>query len=121
MQAPISFQPRSRNPVSNAERQRQFRERNPGYYGRRHRKRKQQFVVSAAAKQVALAMGLTESAATAVGYLVAVKEVHLLLAIAQAKRPLMLPAPAETLRIPGVNAIPTRAELAAMTAERAAS
>jgi hypothetical protein len=39
-------------------------------------------------------------------------------AIAQAKRPLMLPAPAETVRIPGVNAIPTRDELAAMAEER---
>ncbi|MGI9014356.1 MAG: hypothetical protein ACR2GY_08920 [Phycisphaerales bacterium] len=29
-------------PVSNTERQRQFRERNPGYYGRLHRKRKEQ-------------------------------------------------------------------------------
>ncbi|MGI9013721.1 MAG: hypothetical protein ACR2GY_05655 [Phycisphaerales bacterium] len=28
--------------MSNTERQRQFRERNPGYYGRLHRKRKEQ-------------------------------------------------------------------------------
>jgi hypothetical protein len=27
-------------PMSNTERQRRFRERNPGYYGRLHRKRK---------------------------------------------------------------------------------
>lgn len=29
-----------RPPMSNAERQREFRKRNPGYYGRLHRKRK---------------------------------------------------------------------------------
>lgn len=84
------FQPKRRgNAMSNTERQRQFRLRNPGYYGRLHRARKARIDAALAAK-----------------------------AAAEAQTPLLLPAPAETIRIPGVNAIPTREELAAMKAER---
>lgn len=104
--------------MTNAERQRQFRERNPGYYGRLHRKRKEQGVVFARAKQAALVMGLAESAAVAVAGQVAFRQLNLLVAIAKVKRPLMLPAPVEALRIPGVNAIPTRAELDALRAKQ---
>ncbi len=40
MTGPVFPQLKRCGPVSNTERQRQFRERNPGYYGRLHRKRK---------------------------------------------------------------------------------
>lgn len=53
--------------MSNCERQRLFRERNPGYYGRLHRKRKAEMLAMRAAR----------------------------LATAAAKQPLMLPAPME--------------------------
>lgn len=76
--------------MSNTERQRQFRERNPGYYGRLHRKRNAAMHASIAA----------EHAMAAVTVVV--------------REPLMLPAPVETIRIPGVNAIPTPQEMLAM-------
>jgi hypothetical protein len=121
MVLPISLQPRPRSRAkSNAERQREFRKRNPGYYGRLHRKRKQELVVFAAAHRVATVMGLSRTAATEVAFRVANRQENLLLAIAQAKRPLMLPAPAETVRVPGVNAIPTREELADIRARSVA-
>lgn len=69
--------------MTNTERQRQFRERNPGYYGRLHAKRQAQ--VDALSIQMATAQ------------------------VQATKPPLMLPAPIE--RIPGINTIPTMAEL----------
>jgi hypothetical protein len=90
------FQPKRRPaPVSNTERQRQFRLRNPGYYGRLHRARDAQIDAALAAKAAMETL--------------------------MQKALLCLPAPAEQIRIPGVNAIPTREELAAMQAERAAA
>ncbi|MEM1011133.1 MAG: hypothetical protein AAGI46_02800 [Planctomycetota bacterium] len=51
MQSMPVFQPRGTHPpMSNTERQRQFRERNPGYYGRLHRKRKAERLARLAAK-----------------------------------------------------------------------
>jgi hypothetical protein len=69
--------------MSNTERQRKFRERNPGYYGRLHAKRKLEIEAMAAARAAAQA----------------------------APAPLMLPAPIETIQMPGLTAIPTLAEL----------
>jgi hypothetical protein len=97
--------------MSNTERQRRFRERNPGYYGRLHRKRKQELLVFADAQRAALATGLTQSAAMKVAYQVACNQVNFLQAMAQVKRPLMLPAPVEQMLIPGLNAIPTREQM----------
>src|SRR5687767_11414339 len=78
-------------PMSNAERQRQFPEGNPGYYGRLHAKRRAA-VRAMVAERVAAAQ---------------------VAAAAPAKRaPLLLPAPVEMLLIPGLDAIPaTLAEL----------
>jgi hypothetical protein len=68
-------------PMSNAERQRQFRKRNPGYYGRLHARRR------AEGKALAAQRAAAEQ-------LVAVRPA-----------PLMLPAPVEVLLIPGMNVI----------------
>jgi hypothetical protein len=67
--------------MSNGERQRQFRKRNPGYYGRLHRKRNAQIAAMQAQRE-------------AVAQILAVKP-----------EPLMLPAPVETIEIPGMNMI----------------
>ena len=73
-----SFQPRGTHPAtSNTERQREFRERNPGYYGRLHRKRK--------AERLAHRAGVEFAAA-----------------LTRATKVLMLPAPVETIEIPGM-------------------
>jgi hypothetical protein len=82
--------------MSNTERQRQFRERNPGYYGRLHAKRRAAETAALEAKRVAL------QAQAAV-----VK-----------REPLLLPAPAVTIEIPGINSIPTNATVAEMVAVR---
>lgn len=82
----------SRPPMSNTERQRAFRERNPGYYGRLHRQRK--------AEQRAFV-----AAHNAAKQLVALKPM-----------PLMLPAPAEDPAMAALNAL--KASLASR-AERA--
>jgi len=82
-------------PKSNAERQREFRERNPGYYGRLHRKRK--------AEMLAL---LAQRASAEV--------------VVAKREPLMLPAPVETIEIPGmttIQAIPTREAIARLKGE----
>jgi hypothetical protein len=51
---PISFIPRrTGNAKSNAERQREFRERNPGYYGRLHAKRRAECKARVAARVAA--------------------------------------------------------------------
>jgi hypothetical protein len=76
-------------PVSNAERQRQFRERNPGYYGRRKAKER------AASKAWAAARVAEVDAVTAILY-------------AYTTQPLMLPAPVEPIEIPGMTTIPLR-------------
>lgn len=65
--------------VSNTERQRAFRQRNPGYYGRLHRKRKAELLAHRAAV-VALEKQRALEAARAL----------------PAKLPLMLPAPGES-------------------------
>lgn len=52
-----------RGPVSNTERQRQFRERNPGYYGRLRRKRKA--AVEALSAQLAAQEALQDAPAMA--------------------------------------------------------
>ena len=79
------FQAQRRPPMSNAERQRQFRKRNPGYYGRLHRARNAAIDASLAAR-----VALT-TAPTAV--------------------PLALPAPAECFAFEDRATIPTPAEL----------
>jgi hypothetical protein len=80
-----AFQPRRRNPKTNAERQREFRERNPGYYGRLKAKQR-------AAEKVRFEVYVATKA------------------ILNAYRtiPLMLPAPVEPIEIPGVTTIPRR-------------
>jgi hypothetical protein len=72
-------------PESNLERQRRFRERNPGYYTRANRARR------AAERQAQEARVLAAMRAMGFG-------AH--------REPLMLPAPVEVLEIPGMNAIP---------------
>jgi hypothetical protein len=72
-------------PTSNTERQRQFRERNPGYYGRLHRRQKAEIDARLAAKALAAA----EVAVTVTR-----------------REPLMLLAPVEMIEIPGMNVIP---------------
>jgi len=67
--------------MSNTERQRKFRERNPGYYGRLHRKRKAEVAAFASARK-------------AIAATIAVK-----------REPLMLPAPVEVLVFPGLKTI----------------
>ena len=67
-------------PMSNNERQRLFRERNPGYYGRLHAKRRAAVRALAAARAAA--------------------------AILVKPAPVMLPAPVEVIEIPGMTTIP---------------
>lgn len=74
--------------MTNTERQREFRKRNPGYYGRLHRARKAAIVARLEAMKVQQAV------------VVAVAE--------PVKVPLMLPAPAIVFEFPGINALPTR-------------
>jgi hypothetical protein len=80
-------------PMSNLERQRQFRERNPGYYGRLHARRR-------AETEARLEMKRLEAAQAKVAR----------------RQPLMLPAPVETIEIPGMNVIPALHELQALQA-----
>jgi hypothetical protein len=68
-------------PMSNAERQRQFRERNPGYYGRLHRKRKAEVMALIAARTAAAE------------------------AMAARPAPLMLPAPVEDPAMAALDAL----------------
>jgi hypothetical protein len=65
-------------PISNAERQRQFRERNPGYYGRLHAKRRAALRAFTAQKNAAAQ------------------------AMAARREQLLLPAPVEVVEIPGM-------------------
>jgi len=72
-------------PMSNTERQRRFRERHPGYYGRLHRKRR-------AGTKAMLARQRAEARAKAQAE--AEAEAHAQTNVAVVKRvPLMLPAP----------------------------
>ena len=71
--------------VSNTERQRQFRQRNPGYYGRLKARER-----AACKARVAAAQGVAEI-------------LH-----AYRTQPLMLPAPVEPIEIPGMTTIPLR-------------
>jgi len=75
--------------MSNTERQRQFRKRNPGYYGRLHAKRR----AESDARLYAMAMQQAQ------------------LAQLPAPVPLMLPAPVETFLFEDRATIPTLAEL----------
>ena len=85
MQGMPTFQPRGFHPpVSNTERQRQFRERNPGYYARIQAKKR------AASKAYVAAMRQRERAIAAM--------------LAKSKQ-LLLPAPVELPAIPGMNSI----------------
>ena len=86
--------------MSNAERQRQFRLRNPGYYGRLHRRRR------AATKAAALEV----TKALAAQFLTAKQAA----AEAVQRQPLLLPAPVEAIEIPGMSTIPTMAAIRAM-------
>jgi len=71
--------------MTNTERQRQFRKRNPGYYGRLHAKRRAQ------SKPTLYAMAMQQAE--------------------PARAPLMLPAPVETFLFEDRATIPTLAEL----------
>ena len=71
-------------PMSNVERQRRFRERNPGYYGRFHARQRAAIDASIQPKRLAAAQQ----------------------AAVPQRQLLMLPAPVELLEIPGLNAIP---------------
>ncbi|HEY0008807.1 MAG TPA: hypothetical protein VGB55_08800 [Tepidisphaeraceae bacterium] len=82
----IVFFPKRRNPRSNTDRQRDFRERNPGYYGRLHRARRAAMMAAAEARRA--------------GHAEAVR-------VEAARVPLALPAPVE----PFLFVIPTMAEL----------
>ena len=79
---------RPARPTSNTERQRQFRERNPGYYGRLHARRRE--VIKALRQQIAAAE-----------------------ATAARREPLALPAPVERVEIPGMT-IPATAAIPAL-------
>jgi hypothetical protein len=73
-----SFGVRRKAPTSNAERQREFRERHPGYYQRLHAKRRAEIKAALLAAQAA----------------------------AEARTPLALPAPVEAILIRGMTTIP---------------
>jgi len=75
-------------PMSNAERQREFLRRHPGYYQRYTARRR---AVAKAAREMLPAL-LAPMPAEAE-------------AVAQKRRLLMLPAPVETIQIPGMNTI----------------
>src|SRR3989442_7384483 len=101
MVPPKTFHVRRPNPMSNAERQRRFREDHPGYYARLQAQRRGP-LKAARAKIKAMQAELFAAE----------------LAAAAAKRePLLLPAPVEMIEIPGMNtigAIPLREELAVL-------
>jgi hypothetical protein len=89
MQNLPTFLPRGTHPpVSNTERQREFRRRNPGYYGRL--KAKERALTKARVEAILLAQ---RQAAAVVS-----------------KPVLMLPAPAVVIELPGINTIPARPE-----------
>ena len=76
-------------PMSNIERQRRFRERHPGYYGRLHRKRRA-FIKAILAQRGAEANAQAQAEAHAQAELLA----HAKAIVASCNRvPLMLPAP----------------------------
>jgi len=79
-----------RRPKSNAERQREFRQRHPGYYQRLHAKRRAAVRAIRAQREFVTAFAMQISS----------------VAVYRA-----LPAPVETIVIPGVNAIPTMREV----------
>ena len=99
----MMFQPRRKgNAVSNTERQRQFRERHPDYYRRLQAQRR-------APLKALRAKIKAEQAERFAVEMAAMK-----------REPLMLPAPVETIEIPGmttIEAIPTREEMARLQAE----
>ena len=93
-------------PKTNAERQRDFRERHPGYYARLQAQRR------APIKAMRAKMKAMQAELFAAEQAKLVK-----------REPLMLPAPVETIEIPGmttIDAIPTREELAQLRETTAA-
>ena len=76
--------------MSNAERQRRFRKRHPGYYARLHG-RKRAAAKAAVARHIAAAQAATVAAATPEP-----------LALPARPEPLMLPTPVEVVEIPGM-------------------
>jgi hypothetical protein len=81
--------------MTNSERQRRFRERHPGYYQRLHARKRAALQASAKARRTAM---IAEQATQ--------------------REPLLLPAPAVTIEIPGINGIPTNTAVAEMVAVR---
>jgi hypothetical protein len=82
-------------PMTNAERQREFRLRNPDYYRLLQAKRRAPLKAARAARRREMAAGARVAA------------------ILHAYRtlPLMLPAPVETIEIAGITALPLRAAI----------
>jgi hypothetical protein len=70
-------------PTGNTERQRQFRERNPGYYRNSERARRRKATDARLAAEFAFAMSLRQTAIAP-------------------RAQLMLPAPVETIELPGL-------------------
>ncbi len=77
-------------PMSNSQRQRAFRDRNPDYYRELHAKRRAEARAGVMAMQMETAINI------------AIEETQTV------KEPLALPAPAITFEFPGINAWPTR-------------
>jgi len=77
-------QPKPYRAMTNTERQRLFRQRHPGYYGRLHRQRKAKIDALLAARQTEQCIVVAEPVKTL----------------------LALPAPAVVFNFPGVNTIP---------------
>jgi hypothetical protein len=87
-------------PMSNTERQRKFRERNPGYYGRLHARKRAGVKAAPAAKKV---MAVATAPLTTKP-----------LALPRPRAVLMLPAQGEIPVISGLNAIPAMHAAAAV-------
>jgi hypothetical protein len=83
--------------MTNAQRQRRFRERHPGYYGRLHARRRAGG--KAAVERYRVAMQAAAAAAAQ--------------AAPARREPLALPAPAERIEIPGMTTIPAIAAIPA--------
>jgi hypothetical protein len=102
-------------PTPNTERQRWFRKRNPGYYRRYRRRRKQQLALFELARKAALANGVPEPAAQKVAHRVSLEQIRFIEAQAKARRLLMLPLPVKSPVITDINAL--REKLASNEAE----
>ena len=105
--------------MSNTERQRKFRERNPGYYARIQARKRESAKRGAVLGQVKLCQMLVADPDPLKQEAAELIRRSLPAWALQPAEPvptklLMLPAPSQEARIPGVNAIPTRAEFEAM-------